>query len=328
MIRRRALLIVFAVAGGLSGPLAGQAAAAPATAMLETTNAAGADDCPDAAALAAQVNDGLGRPALATTRASTAAPAARIAISFQRAVGGYAASVHIGGARGGTRKLTNAGPGCRALADAVGMLLVLVLDSNDDDGAAASPSASSATAGVSGAAGATGDHSALTAAVGAGGGVAEGLVGGWSPAVGLGGALTYGPLSARLGGFWVPAKSHELGPGRVEVGLAAARLALCATAQGDRSQVGLGFCVQQQTGWLRGRGLDYDDNHTVGRLWLASGVAIIANGPLGRAFGWEAEAGMVWPWQQTRFVVGDMGTAFQTPAAAFMTTLSFTTKLW
>ena len=325
----RALLAALAVVGGigLCGPFAGRARAAPATAQLETANAPGADDCPSAAALAASVNEGLGRPALVTAGAPTPAPA-RIAVSFERAGSGYAATVHIGGARGGTRKLTNAGPGCRALADAVGMLLVLVLDSNDDAAAATASAPESNRGAASSASGASNERSQLTAAVGAGGGVAEGLVGGWSPAVGLGGTLMHGPLSARLGGFWVPTKSHELGSGRVEIGLAAARLALCATTQGDRPQVGLGLCVQQQAGWMHGRGVGYDDNHTVGTLWLASGVALIANGPLGRAVGWEVEAGMVFPLRQTRFVTGDLGTAFQTPTAAFMTTLSFTTRLW
>jgi hypothetical protein len=318
---RRLLLLALATAGGVCGPLAGGARAAPATARLETTSAAGADDCPDAAALAAIVNEGLGRPALTTVGAATR----RIAVAFGRAGSGYAATVHISGVQGGTRKLSNAGPGCRALADAVGMLLVLVLDSNDDEAAATPPGTDP---GGSAGSSATGRRSPLTAAVGAGGGVAEGLVGGWSPAVGLGGTLTSGALSARLGGFWFPTKSHELGPGRVEVGLAALRLALCATAHRDRSQVGLGLCVQQQAGWMRGRGLDYDDNHTTNQLWLATGVAIVVNGPLGGAVGWEVEAGVVRLLQQQRFVIGNLGTAFQSPPAAFMATLSFTTRLW
>jgi hypothetical protein len=211
---------------------------------------------------------------------------------------------------------------------------VLVLDSNDDAAAAPPPAAESnrgAVPGASGASeatGATGARSAPTAAVGAGAGAAEGLVGGWSPAVGLGGTLTQGPLSIRLGGLWVPAKSHEVGTGRVEVGLATARIAFCATAESDRSHVGLGLCVQQQIGWLHGRGLGYDVNHTAGSLWLAGGVALIANGPLGRAVGWELETGMVCPLQERRFVANDVRTAYQTPAAAFMTTLSFTTKVW
>jgi hypothetical protein len=291
--------------------------------MLEATNGPGADDCPGAAALAAQVNEGLGRPALATAAAATAAPAPRIAISFQRAASGYAATVHIGGARGGTRKLSNAGPGCRALADAVGMLLVLVLDSNGDDASAASPASAAPATATRAAAGAD-----RRADVAVGGGVAEGLVGGWSPAVGVGGALTYGHLSARLGGLWLPAKSTELGPGRVEIGLAAVRLALCATAHRDRFQLGLGLCVQQQVGWLRGRGVDYDDNHTANHLWLATGVAIVVNGPLGRAAGWELETGIVRLLREERFVVGNLGTAFQSQPAAFMTTLSFTARVW
>ena len=199
-------------------------------------------------------------------------------MAFQRAPRGYAATVHIGGARGGTRKLSNEGPGCRALANAVGMLLVLVLDSNDDAAVAPPPGPASASAAAPAAR--SGDVN-RRADVSLGGGVAEGLVGGWSPAVDVGGTLTYDAVSVRLGGFWLPAKSHELGAGRVEVGLAAARLALCVAPTRDRFQVGLGLCLQQQAGWTRGRGVGYDVNRTADHLWLATGAAIVGARPRG-----------------------------------------------
>ena len=117
----------------------------------------------------------------------------------------------------------------------------------------------------------------MTADVGVGGGVAEGLVGGWSPAVGLGGTLAYRRLSARLGALWLPAKANDYGPGRVEVGLAVARLALCVTgAPRSIAGGGWGCALQQQVGWMRGRGFDYDaSNRVADHLWLATGVAIV-----------------------------------------------------
>ncbi len=316
--------LLAAICGWL-GFLAGAAHAAPATARVESTRGPGASDCPDADALAAIVNDGLGRAAVVPA-AAAAAPATprRIAVSFERAGKSYAATVRIGGPNAGTRKVSNDGPGCGALASAVGVLLVVLLDSNDD---AAAGSAPPARAAGSTAPAPTTTHP-TTADVAVAGGVAEGLVGGWSPALGLGGTLAYQRWAARLGGVWLPSKTSDYGPGRVEVGLAIARLALCPLALGDRARWTLALCVQQQVGWMRGRGIDYDDNHVADRLWLATGVSIVAGGPLGRSVGWEVEAGAVRVLRETRFVIGGVGTAFETDPFAFMTTLAFTTRVW
>jgi len=326
-LQRSALL---AAISGWLGFLAGPAHAAPATARVESARGPGASDCPDADALAAIVNDGLGRAALVPAGAAGPATPGRIAVSFERAGKSYAATVRIGGPNAGTRNLSNDGPGCGALASAVGVLLVVLLDSNDDASAGSAPPAQAA-GGTAPTATATTTATAIarpiTADVSLGGGVAEGLVGGWSPALGLGGTLAYRGWAARLGGVWLPSKTHDYAPGRVEVGLAVARLALCGPALGDRARWMLGLCVQQQVGWIRGRGIDYDDNHAAGRLWLATGVSIVAGGPLGRSVGWEAELGAVRVLRETRFLVGG-GTVFATDPYAFMTTLAFTTRVW
>jgi len=309
---------------GLLGLLGGAAHAAPATARVESTRGPGAADCPDADALAAIVNDGLGRAALVPADAAAPATQRRIVVRFERAAKSYAATVRTSGPNAGTRKLSNDGPGCGALASAVGVLLVVLLDSNDDApaGAASPPQ----TVGSTGPAATTAGP--ITADVGFGGGVAAGLVGGWSPALGLGGTLAYQRWAARLGGVWLPSQTSDYGPGRVEVGLAIARLALCAPSFGDRARWTLALCVQQQVGRMRGRGIDYDDNHVADRLWLATGVSMVAGGPLGRSVGWELEAGAVRVLRETRFVIGGVGTAFESDPFAFMTTLAFTTRVW
>ena len=306
------------------GLFAGAAQAAPATARVESTRGPGAADCPDTDALAAIVNDGLGRTAVVPAGAAGPETPRRIAVSFERAARGYAATVRMSGPNAGTRKVSNDGPGCGALASAVGVLLVVLLDSDDAAPAGTAPPvlAAGSTAPAPTAA------RPISADVAVGGGVAEGLVGGWSPALGLGGTLAYQRWAARLGGVWLPSKTSDYGPGRVEVGLAIARLALCAPAFGDRARWTLGLCVQQQVGWMRGRGIDYDDNHVADRLWLATGLSIVAGGPLGRSVGWELEAGAVRVLRETRFVIGGVGTAFESDPFAFMTTLAFTTRVW
>jgi len=319
-----------ALACGLCAFASRPAAAAPATALLDSTKAAGAADCPDAGKLARIVNDGLGRAAVAPAGPGAPSAPLRVGVTFERAARGYAATVEIAGAHGGTRRLSNGGPGCGALANAVGVLLVVVLDSDADaDGASARSDRSGAASTRSPSAAPTAALARTNADVGFGGGVAEGLVGGWSPTLGVGGTVAYDRWAARLNALWLPSKTSDTGPGRVAVGLAAARLALCVRTGADRARLSLGLCAQQQLGWMRGRGYDFEaGDRTADHLWLAAGVAIVASGALERAFGWELEAGAVRLLREQRFVVDNFGTAFQSDPFAFMTTLSFTTRIW
>ena len=327
MIRRPWLTVVGAACASFAA--AAPARGAPATAALETTAAADAADCPKAAALAATVNDGLGRTALTPAGAGAAeGNPVRVVVRFERAAKGYAATVNVGGGRGGTRKLSDAGPGCATLGNAVGVLLELLLDADaetlGDAAAGATPTTMERTAAGSGAA-----AHATTAGLAVGGGVAEGLVGGWSPTIGLGGTLAYDRWSARLGGVWLPEKVNDYGPGRIEVGLAFARIALCGSTRVEQSSVTMALCAQQQVGWLRGHGFDYDAaNLGADQLWLAAGASIVASGAFERSFGWEAEAGVVRLLRQQRFVIDNLGTGFQSDPWAFTMTLAFTTSLW
>jgi hypothetical protein len=327
MIRRPWLTVLGAACASFAA--AAPARGAPATAVLEATAGAGADDCPKGAALAATVNDGLGRAALTPAgRDGVDGTALRVLVHFERAQKGYAANVNVGGGRGGTRKLSDAGPKCATLGNAVGVLLELLLDADAetlrDAAAGATPTTTERATGGSGAV-----AHATTAGLAVGGGVAEGLVGGWSPTIGLGGTLAYDRWSARLGGVWLPEKVNDYGPGRIEVGLAFARLALCGSTRVDRSSVTMALCAQQQVGWLRGQGFGYPAaNTSADQMWLAAGASIVASGAFERSFGWEAEAGVVRLLRQQRFVVDNLGTGFQSDPWAFTMTLAFTTRLW
>ncbi|HMF44225.1 MAG TPA: hypothetical protein VKQ32_26315 [Polyangia bacterium] len=328
--RRRLSLPVLAAAVGIGGLMATPARAEPATAQLESTKAPGAADCPDADKLARAVNDGVGRTAVFPAGPDAPAARLRIGVAFERAARGYAATVKLGGARGGTRKLSNGGPGCDALASAVGVLLTVVLDSDASATGDAAGGAAAAGTGSAAAAARDGGSAGMNANLGFGGGVAEGLVGGWSPTLGLAGTFAYRHWAARVGGLWLPSKTSDTFPGRVEVGLAVARLAFCVTTADDhRSRVTPGLCAQQQIGWMRGSGIDFRTaTATDDRLWLATGAAFVASGALERSFGWEVEIGAVRLLRQQRFVVDNFGTAYESDPFAFMTTLSFMTRVW
>jgi hypothetical protein len=80
---------------------------------------------------------------------------------------------------------------------------------------------------------------------------------------------------------------------------------------------------------MRGRGVDYPAGNTsAGTLWLAPGAAIVASGPLATTLGWEVDVGAVYPLREVRFVVDNLGTAYRSEPAAFMTTFSITTRVW
>ena len=211
------------------------------------------------------------------------------------------------------------------------MLLVVLLDS-DDAAPAGSPRRRREIGSSSPRPPPRGARSSADVAVG--GGVAAGLVGGWSPAARAGRhAGAYHRWAARLGRrLAARRRSNDYGPGRVEVGLAVARLALCPSTGDDRSRCTLALYVQQQVGWMRGRGVDYEaGNRVADRLWLATGaVDRRAGGPLGRIarLGGRGRARSALL-QEARFV--DRQPRHRVSSrirSAFMTTLAFTTRVW
>ena len=55
---------------------------------------------------------------------------------------------------------------------------------------------------------------------------------------------------------------------------------------------------------------------------MAAGVAAAASGSLTPALGWDLEVAAVHPLRTERFVVDNLGTAYETAPIAFLTTLS------
>ena len=310
MIRRVSLAAIGAAC--VSFVAAAPAHGAPATALLETTSAAGTDDCPKAAALATVVNDGHRAPRVDARRSRRGGAAGARPGAFRTRWEGIHgdrerrrrarrdAKAHRRRApmrHARQRGRRPAGPAARLGRRNPGRW-------RGGDGPCRGCVAASSSAARAG-------H-ATTADLAVGGGVAEGLVGGWSPTIGLGGTLAHDRWSARLGGVWLPEKAYDYGPGRVQVGLAFARLALCGSTRVEGSNVTMGLCAQQQVGWLRGRGSGYDvANHE-----RRSAVAGRRRGgrrertfrPIVRVGGGGGRVRLL---RQHRFVVDNLGTGFQ-----------------
>src|SRR5687767_8910457 len=98
-----ASLVVFALVASLGS----QARAEPLPALV-VTRSAGANDCPDASSLAAEVARMNGRPSLDPTGSSVATT--RLHVELSRGLEGYSAVIRAAGARSGERRLTDVGP--------------------------------------------------------------------------------------------------------------------------------------------------------------------------------------------------------------------------
>src|SRR3954469_20748300 len=92
---------------------------------------AAAGDCPDAATLAASIEEIERRPN-AGAPAAPITPGVRATVTFGRLPTGYQAALRLFGAREGERTLTDTGPSCAALGRAVAITLALSLESDAD----------------------------------------------------------------------------------------------------------------------------------------------------------------------------------------------------
>jgi hypothetical protein len=303
---RLPLGLTLTVVIGASAP----AGAAPGPAGLTVSRDAGASDCPEAPALAAAINRGLGREGI--TDSDPEGAALRFSVAFGKQAGGYDAVISAAGARHGQRALSDTGASCAALGDAVGVLLVLLLDGGGElEPAPAAPTPT-------------------WLSLGAGGGLAEGATGGWAAAFTGTATLRFGARWAvRAGGTFVPARSSAFGPGVVEVGLGYGRVALCWSPVGRRPRWELALCAQPELGVLTGSGAGYElENHAVRRPWIALGGGAALTGTLVGRLGWDVEVTASRPLTEERFVVTSVGTAYASPAVSLMSTVSLHAVIW
>ena len=317
---RRGSSLRLALLAGLAvlALLARAAQAAPATGRCETTSGAGAADCPDATQLATIVNDGLGRTRWSLRAASTEAPmriAVRLRPHGRRATPPPFASAARAAEPGISRIRARGAPRSRTPSASFWSSCSMSTLRRSRTRPPRRP-CSRVRPGET------------TADLGVAGGVAEGLVGGWSPDGGtrrhaglsaVGGAprrrlaavevdrLRPGPRRGRPG-------DRAAGAVRVEARPPIAGRAGPVRAAAGRVDAGTRRRLRRQprgqptVAGGRRRGRHSGTAGTLARL-----------GDRGRA---------VRPFREQRFVVGDLGTAYRSEPAAFMTTFAITTPIW
>jgi hypothetical protein len=288
-------LPVFALVALLGSP----ARAEPLPALV-VTRAPGANDCPDAASLAAEVARMNGRPSLDPSGNSVATT--RLHVELTRGLEGYAAVIRAAGERSGERRLTDVGPTCENLADALALTLALILDSDRGsiDSSGPAPHFSRAPHafeprldGRTFAAPAMKSRNSLDLAAG---------VGVHAEALDEAGILFTGLVRLSLGewllleagGFVTGQQTvpHEGSEGSLALRLASGFLGVCARLASDRSPLALALCAEPYVGWLRGEGSGFEvERPAQTHLWLAGGLTLDADGAISGRLRWYGRVG-------------------------------------
>jgi hypothetical protein len=128
--RLQAATVVLATAAGLLlGARPCAADDGEAGASLHVARAAGAEACPDGAALDAAVSRLVGREPFAPGSSAPGSAPLQVDVLFSPATVGYAARVRMNGAHGdGERLLADGSATCAALSEAVAVAITVVLD--------------------------------------------------------------------------------------------------------------------------------------------------------------------------------------------------------
>jgi hypothetical protein len=271
---------------------------------LIVTRAPGAQDCPDATALAREVAHMNGRPSLDASARRTASTWLHVEIN--RGTDGYSAVIRAQGRRTGERRLSDTGPSCENLADALALTLAMVLDNYAGQvsiepeptrtptwrkqPAAAPPQRLSVSALELDVA--TAVHVGVLAHVG--------------PLISARGRLWLGKTAVfEAGGvyFFEQTVEHAESAGRLELNLASGFLGSCANLSQPEDGVGLALCAEGYLGRLKGTGTGFTrDEPAQNHLWLAAGLALDLAGRIAGPLEWSARAAAFLVREQ-RFVV-------------------------
>jgi len=265
--------------------------AAPLGASVHVERSERAGDCPDAAELTRKVELILQR-ALAAPDASDEL---EVSVSFDADHAQYSANVSSRGPKPGERNLTDRGPNCTALADAVSVAIALLLDKElarpVDGNAEPSPAPQELPAPSRSRTGTSNapppqetNHLEFALREAVEGGPGFGLVGTITP-------LLSERASAKLGEHaLIELGFHAALPGATEHGSGSVRTTLlfgdARACYAFGAGVSFGPCAALGLGRLRGVGIGYENPSAQNLTWFALGAGAVLEAPLwGRVFG-------------------------------------------
>jgi hypothetical protein len=266
-----------------------------------------------------------GRPSLDPSGGRGARTALHVEVT--RGIEGYSAVIRALGARTGERYLSDLGPDCRNLADALALTLAIILD-NEADRASIEPEHRT---GVDTRSNALLDderkHRVTESSLELG--AALGVHAGALPVAGAlvsvqGRFWPSDVFALSAGGFWALDQTEPYEarpPGQLELELASAFAGACVRVTPQDAAPRVALCAEPYVGRLQGTGVGFDeDQPPQTHVWLAGGLAIDAVGRLTGPLHWQIKAsGLVM--REHRFFVslnGQPDTVFKSsPAALF-----------
>jgi hypothetical protein len=276
----------------------------------------GASDCPDGAALAAMVAAARATPAASVSGGP-------LVVDIDRDAAGLRAVVRMGDGSG-TRELSDVGPSCAPLAEALAITLAILLDGRAGTGSgASSPAPLPAPLPVP----------ALPEPWSTGG-LSAGIVGSLgllrAPALGATARLEValrGPLSFAASILWLPPRSFDAAEGSVSVGGRAGALEGCARFGMRGTMLGGSLCAGP---WLRvvsAEGHGFLEDRAAQRVSWAALAGAAIHGPLG-PLGWQARAAVFAPVRAETLSVEQVGEVYRTPSVGGFLALELLASIW
>ncbi|MCU0655041.1 MAG: hypothetical protein MUF64_07060 [Polyangiaceae bacterium] len=280
------------------------AAASQEPLQLSVVRSGDAAGCPDTAALRQQIR--------ALQRPDGASRDIRVDAQFFRQEGLLTATLRISGDHTGSRTLSDPGPSCGPLADAVALTLAMLLDPSSSPlppAPAPTPTPAPAPAPAptpAPPAAPPGPPPAIE--LGAAALLTTGLTA--SPAAGLtaGAGLAGRSWRGGLRVAWLPARAFELAPGALDVSLLAG-LARGCWVRGLRS-LELGACMQLGAGRYQAEARGYSRNLDPGAAWVGGGASGLLGGAVQGPLRWEFELGWLASARRRAFRIEGVGLPF------------------
>jgi len=295
----------------------------------------------------ARCSTGFPRP----SEFSVAAPGSNIVVRFERDGGAYRALVSASGQKTGERELRTDDSDCRRLADAVSVVVAVLLDIVPADAVASFDVARPVTAQPAPLPTLVPEKTAapppgstrlashdvrtpLAVSLRAEAALSVGLLGGAvSPTFGGSAAVTRGRWQAALGGFWVVPRNVPFDPPlpgtAVHVSLALGTADGCYRfAGGDAHAWETWICARFLAGVIAGDGRGFDHHYPTHEPWFGAGPVFTLRLPLSRAFALRFGAAAVVTLGDHTFRVEDYGTAFDSPPLSAAVSLGPELTIW
>lgn len=306
--------------GALSRSTRAAAQVVAPRASLVVIRGDGAERCPDAPALAAQVRRIVGADVLmapAEAEAQTASVDSWLQVALTRDVAGYRAQISAFGRRQGTRTLEDVGPSCASLAEAVAVTISIILDPYADSALPSAPLPATEPQGAPASAPPNASPPPLFLSVGSG--ISFSLLAHTQPLIAAGLGIQPVPRwSFALGGVLVLADRVASAGGDVDLHLAYGYLEGCTHAR-VRATLSLDWCARPLLGVLSGSGRGFRNSFSRRAPWVALAVGPRASFELGRSWAWLFESQLITPLLRPAFDVrsdGQQAEVFRSPSVA------------